>query len=249
MALLLALYAGGQRMAQLLRAKVGDFDQDTATLRLWDGKGKRTQPREHLLPLSLSYPQQGDCYLADLWYYPNGPEPDAEPLVIDLQAREIGYYHVPSYMASEAGDLTYQVPLRSLIAIDSWVHVFIADMIFGLFGRGARFEDRLNRDPLFKLRIFGKSLYEGRQVLESSGVVQIGHNCVIDPTAIIHGPTSIGSNVTIGAGAGNQTVKAIGIAGGYVAPGGIDLVAIPAFLDIEVGGEERTAIRFIIEPR
>lgn len=42
MALLLALYAGGQRMAQLLRAKVGDFEQDTATLRLWDGKGKRT---------------------------------------------------------------------------------------------------------------------------------------------------------------------------------------------------------------
>ncbi len=29
MALLLALYAGGQRMAQLLRVKVGDFDQDT----------------------------------------------------------------------------------------------------------------------------------------------------------------------------------------------------------------------------
>ncbi|MBC9070944.1 integrase family protein [Thauera sp. CAU 1555] len=51
-ALLLALYAGGQRMAQLLRAKAGDFDQDTATLRLWDGKGKRTQPREHLLPLA-----------------------------------------------------------------------------------------------------------------------------------------------------------------------------------------------------
>lgn len=51
-ALLLALYAGGQRMAQLLRPKMGDFDQDTATLRLWDGKGKRTQPREHLLPLA-----------------------------------------------------------------------------------------------------------------------------------------------------------------------------------------------------
>ncbi len=50
-ALLLALYAGGQRIAQLLRAKVGDFDPDTATLRLWDGKGKRTTAREHLLPL------------------------------------------------------------------------------------------------------------------------------------------------------------------------------------------------------
>ena len=51
MALLLALLAGGQRMAQLLRAKVSDYDPDTATLRLWDGKGKRAAPREHLLPL------------------------------------------------------------------------------------------------------------------------------------------------------------------------------------------------------
>ncbi len=52
MALLVALYSGGQRMAQLLRAKVGDFDPETTTLRLWDGKGKRAQPREHLLPLA-----------------------------------------------------------------------------------------------------------------------------------------------------------------------------------------------------
>lgn len=51
-ALKLALYAGGQRMAQLLRAKVGDYDEQTQILRLWDGKGKRTTPREHLLPLA-----------------------------------------------------------------------------------------------------------------------------------------------------------------------------------------------------
>ena len=51
-ALRLALLAGGQRMAQLLRAKVSDYNPDTATLRLWDGKGKRTAPREHLLPLA-----------------------------------------------------------------------------------------------------------------------------------------------------------------------------------------------------
>lgn len=52
MVLLLALTAGGQRLAQLLRAKVGDYDPDTATLRLWDPKGKRAQPREHALPLA-----------------------------------------------------------------------------------------------------------------------------------------------------------------------------------------------------
>lgn len=157
--------------------------------------------KEHILPLSTSYVPAGDLYLADLWYYPNGPEPDVRPLVIDLQSKEIGYYHVPLYMAAVQGDLVYQVPLRSLIAVDSWVHIFITDTVFGLFGRGARFEEHLNRDPFFKLNVLAHAIYEGRQLLESSAVVQIGRNCVIDPTAIIHGPTSIGDNVTIGANA------------------------------------------------
>lgn len=158
--------------------------------------------REHALPLSNSYEQQGDIYLAELWYYPPSTSTlqAPEPLVIDLLPREVGYYHVPTYMASEQGDLVFHVPLRSLIAIDSWVHVFIADIVFGLYGRGARFEDRLDRDIFFKLGVLSKAMFEGKQVLESSGVVKVGRNCVIDPSAIIHGPTTIGDNVTIGAG-------------------------------------------------
>lgn len=156
--------------------------------------------REHALPLSSSYCQSGELYLAELWYYPHGPVPQAEPLVVDLQSKEIGYYHVPTYMASEQGDLIFQVPLRSFLAIDSWVHIFIADVVFGLFSRGARFEDRVGRDPFFKLEVLLRALYEGRQVLECSKVVRIGRNCVIDPSAIIHGPTTIGDNVTINAG-------------------------------------------------
>jgi len=54
---------------------------------------------------------------------------------------------------------------------------------------------------------------------------------------------------TIGAGALNQAVKAIAIARGFVAPGGIDLICIPAFTEIMIDGEERTAIKLIIEPR
>lgn len=50
-ALRLALFAGGQRMAQLIRATVTDFDAHEKTLRLYDPKGKRREPREHLLPL------------------------------------------------------------------------------------------------------------------------------------------------------------------------------------------------------
>lgn len=157
--------------------------------------------REHALPLSAAYTPAGNIHLADLWYYPNGPVADVEPLVIDLQAREIGYYHVPSYMAGERGDLVFQVPLRGMLAIDSWVHIFIADVVFGLFARGARFEHQLNTDLRFKIKVLSKSLYEGRQILQNSQLVKVGKNCLIDPDAIIHGPTTLGDNVTVGAGA------------------------------------------------
>ncbi len=157
--------------------------------------------REHALPLSVSYTPAGNLYYADLWYYPEGPTADVEPLVVDMQAREIGYYHVPTYMATESGDLCYQVPLRAMLAIDCWTHIFIADGVFGLFSRGARFEDRLDKDLWFKIKVLSKAIYEGKQALECSELVKIGKNCVIDPSAVIHGPTTIGDNVTVNAGA------------------------------------------------
>ncbi|WP_066639646.1 stage V sporulation protein S [Desulfolucanica intricata] len=53
----------------------------------------------------------------------------------------------------------------------------------------------------------------------------------------------------IGAGALNQSIKAVAIARGFVAPSGVDLVCIPAFSVIEINGEERTAIKLIVQPR
>ncbi len=53
----------------------------------------------------------------------------------------------------------------------------------------------------------------------------------------------------VGAGAINQAIKAVAIARGFVSPSGIDLVCIPAFADIIIDGEERTAIKLIIQPR
>ena len=53
----------------------------------------------------------------------------------------------------------------------------------------------------------------------------------------------------VGAGAVNQAVKAIAISRGFIAPNGIDLVSVPAFVEISIDGEERTAIKFIVEPR
>jgi carbonic anhydrase/acetyltransferase-like protein (isoleucine patch superfamily) len=157
--------------------------------------------KEHALPLSSSYTLAGTLYLADLWYYPKGPVADVEPLVVEYEVQEMGYYHVPTYMADQSGDLVFQVPLKALLAIDSWVHIYIADVVYGLFSRGERFQKRSREDVGFKLGILGRALYEGRQVLECSAVVQVGKNCVIDPSAIIHGPTTIGDNVHIDAGA------------------------------------------------
>jgi len=53
----------------------------------------------------------------------------------------------------------------------------------------------------------------------------------------------------IGAGATNQAVKAAAIARDYLLETGIDAVCLPAFIDVTIDNEERTAIRLVIEPR
>ncbi|MBO5408534.1 MAG: stage V sporulation protein S [Clostridia bacterium] len=53
----------------------------------------------------------------------------------------------------------------------------------------------------------------------------------------------------IGAAAVNQAVKAVAIARGFLAPSGFDIVCTPAFSEIEVAGEERTAIKFLISDK
>ena len=51
---------------------------------------------------------------------------------------------------------------------------------------------------------------------------------------------------TVGAGAVNQAVKAIATARGFVATNGIDLCCIPAYCEVDVEGEIRTGIKFIL---
>lgn len=53
----------------------------------------------------------------------------------------------------------------------------------------------------------------------------------------------------IGAGAVNQAIKACAIARGYLEEDGIDVIVIPQFVEVMIGGQERTAIRMVVEPR
>ena len=55
--------------------------------------------------------------------------------------------------------------------------------------------------------------------------------------------------LAVGAGAVNNTVKSIAIARGFLAPGGIDLICVPAFKNIEIDGIEKSAINFIVTKR
>ncbi|MCP5094605.1 MAG: multidrug transporter [Chloroflexi bacterium] len=157
----------------------------------------------HVKPLSHSFVEQGDLLLTDMWYLPNGIDEidNSMPLIVDTESRERGYYHVPPYMATEFGDLVYQLPRKVFVIVENWVHIFVTDILFGVFAQGADIEDRINRDWWYKLKILFRSMVEQKKVLANSEVVHIGKNANIDPTAVIHGLTVIGDNVTIGAGA------------------------------------------------
>jgi stage V sporulation protein S len=53
----------------------------------------------------------------------------------------------------------------------------------------------------------------------------------------------------IGAGAVNQAIKAMVLARGYLAEDGLVIVCIPEFVDVEIDGKVRTAIKLVVEPR
>ena len=53
----------------------------------------------------------------------------------------------------------------------------------------------------------------------------------------------------IGAGAVNQAVKALAIARGYLSRDNIDVWFISYFTEVDIDGQERTAVRFSVEPR
>lgn len=53
----------------------------------------------------------------------------------------------------------------------------------------------------------------------------------------------------IGAGAINQSVKALVLARGYLAEDGINVICYPEFVDVEIDGKVRTAVKLTVEPR
>jgi len=144
--------------------------------------------------------RQGRYYVADLWYYPNGIEPVMRPMVMRTEPREVGFYHVPTHMSDQHGDLVYDLPTKPFLSIEHWIHVLHANIDFGIFAIGARFEKALECDLWLNLKLLWQGMLERKQVLTSSALVRVGKNCSIDPTVTIQGPSFIGNNVSIGPG-------------------------------------------------
>ncbi|MBS1248517.1 MAG: Stage V sporulation protein S [Chloroflexi bacterium] len=53
----------------------------------------------------------------------------------------------------------------------------------------------------------------------------------------------------IGASAVNQAVKALALARDYLDKDGYNVITIPSFVDVEIEGKVRTAIRMLVENR
>lgn len=52
----------------------------------------------------------------------------------------------------------------------------------------------------------------------------------------------------IGAGAVNQAIKALVLAKGYLAEDGIPITCTPEFVDVDIDGKIRTAIKIVVDP-
>lgn len=165
----------------------------------------------HALPLQDGIREQGDVYVGDLYYFPRGGDEEPLPLVIDTQPREMGYYNIPKYMAVNGGELIFHVPLRAFLSIENWIHVYLANSPFGVFSWGRAHEELVEKSWREKVRVSLSHIidrlnpvcptWRKSHFFSSSRLVKVGKNCSIDPSAIIHGPTVIGDNVYIGAGA------------------------------------------------
>ncbi len=149
--------------------------------------------------ISKSYTPRADLYYVDLWYFPSGLADQAEAVVVPPEAVKIPFRHPPittpgqpSHTQSE-----WYLPQRAVCAIDSWVHLLYANIIFGVFSQAQRTAVATGS---FNPQAAFLSIVERKPTYSTSAFVQIGKDCQIDPSAVIRGPCVIGDNVTIGPG-------------------------------------------------
>ena len=190
-----------RRLNRACRAAFAADDPAFRTYTLALTIGEDEQDSRHPTTFEKVYDKDGNAiYLLDLWYFPQGYTSDIVPVIVPSDAREKGFYSVPDFMTMEQGDLTHYLPGRGVMAIESWVHVYFASVIYGNFARASRLDEFIARHNFYSLKLLWRAILEMKQVLSTSAVVKVGRGTVIHPTAVITGPASIGENCHIGPG-------------------------------------------------
>lgn len=139
-------------------------------------------------------------YLLDLWYLPRGFTPDITTIVISSNFKRKGFYTVPDFMATDPGDLVHLLPSRAVLFIETWFHVYVASIIFGVLTRASRVDEYIAKHNLYSLKLLWRAILEQKQILSTSAVVEVGRGTTIHPSAVITGPAKIGDNCSIGPG-------------------------------------------------
>ncbi|PYE49348.1 stage V sporulation protein S [Paenibacillus barcinonensis] len=92
----------------------------------------------------------------------------------------------------------------------------------------------------------GKKVVSERKILKVSAKSKVSFLAGAIASSVNTKDRTVEMHV-IGAGAVNQAVKAIAVARGLVAPNGQSLICAPSFFDIVIDGQERTAMKLIVE--
>lgn len=114
--------------------------------------------------------------------------------------------------------------------------------------------DKFNKIGVKIMKVFAKKenkKKEGNDIMERNEILKVsGKSNPNSVAGAIAGMIKEYGKVelqAVGAGALNQAIKGIAIARGFVAPGGIDLICIPAFAEVEIEGQDRTGIKLIVK--
>jgi stage V sporulation protein S len=95
-----------------------------------------------------------------------------------------------------------------------------------------------------------KSLYKGSKIMN---IIKVSAN---SRTAAVAGAVAgvmrehrFAEVQAIGAGAVNQAIKAVILARGYLVNDDIDIICVPEFVDVDIDGKVRTAVKLTVTPR
>jgi acetyltransferase-like isoleucine patch superfamily enzyme len=117
---------------------------------------------------------------------------DLPPFPAPGATERVAFVHQPIAPSADFPPLRLTIAAAVALPIGHWVHLLTANIVLGIYGEALRFEQGLPQIFLSHGAELPRNLRD---------LVIIGARCRIDPTAILVGPTLIGDDTIVEAGA------------------------------------------------